>query len=220
MWRERATDNGFARARSGKGDCSSSGYGGRLPPADHRLVPGVVRLSLGGDPVAGVVLPAVSPRFEHARRSPARDAERLRVLAGVVDQERRPAALRIEAEQYGWRVENGGKYYMMLCPWTPSNPRYELDNEKRFATLADALYDLDGSDPEISDTALGAALTEGRAAATMMVEAADPVAVAAQSLVHGTSRHPHGRRFHPGWKETRVLASDRQRPPQTVAHRV
>lgn len=49
-------------------------------------------------------------------------------------------------------------------------------SEKRFTMLADALYDLDSSDAEISDTDLGAALTEGRATATMMVEAADPAA--------------------------------------------
>lgn len=56
------------------------------------------------------------------------------------DQEQRLAALRTEAEQYGWRVERGSKYYMMLCPCpgkhmktmhlTPSNPRYELNLRK------------------------------------------------------------------------------------------
>ena len=78
-------------------------------------------------------------------------------------------------------------------------------DEKRFSMLADALYDLDDSDPEISDTDLGASLTEGRATATMTVEAADPAAAATKALCTVRAAiHAIGD-FTPGWEETRSV---------------
>jgi hypothetical protein len=78
-------------------------------------------------------------------------------------------------------------------------------SEKRFTMLADALYDLDGSDPGISDADLGAALTEGRVTATMTVDAADPVAAATKALCAVRSAiHAIGG-FTPGWEEARSV---------------
>jgi hypothetical protein len=78
-------------------------------------------------------------------------------------------------------------------------------SEKRFTMLADALYDLDGSDPDISDTDLGAALTESRATATMTVEAADPAAAGTKALCTVRAAvHAIGD-FTPGWEETRTV---------------
>jgi hypothetical protein len=54
--------------------------------------------------------------------------------------------------------------------------------EDRFDALADALYDLDSSDPELSDVDLGASLTDGRATVSISVEAADPAAAGTKAL--------------------------------------
>lgn len=78
-------------------------------------------------------------------------------------------------------------------------------SEERFDLLADALYDLDDTDPEISDVDLGAALTEGRATVTMTVEAADPAAAAVKALsTVRTAVHAIGD-FTPGWEEARSV---------------
>jgi hypothetical protein len=78
-------------------------------------------------------------------------------------------------------------------------------SDARFTMLADALYDLDGSDPEVLDVDLGASLAEGRATATMTVEAADPAAAATKALCTVRSAiHAIGD-CTPGWEESRSV---------------
>jgi hypothetical protein len=62
--------------------------------------------------------------------------------------------------------------------------------EARFDALADALYDLDDTDPDITDTDLGASLAEGNATVSMTVAAdnlpaaATKVLCAARAAIH------------------------------------
>jgi len=78
-------------------------------------------------------------------------------------------------------------------------------SEARFTMLADALYDLDDSDPEVFDADLGASLAEGRATATMTVEAADLAAAATKALCTVRSAiHAIGD-FTPRWEESRSV---------------
>jgi hypothetical protein len=77
--------------------------------------------------------------------------------------------------------------------------------EKRFVALADALYDLDASDPEISDTDVGASLTDGRATVSMTVEAADPADAGTKALCTVRSATHTIRDATPGWETARSV---------------
>jgi hypothetical protein len=78
-------------------------------------------------------------------------------------------------------------------------------SDHRFDALADALYDIDASDPEITDTDLGAALTEGRATVSMAVEADDPADAATKALCTvRAALHAIGDST-PGWEATRSV---------------
>jgi hypothetical protein len=77
--------------------------------------------------------------------------------------------------------------------------------EKRFEALADALYDLDASDPAVEDTDLGAAVTEGRATVSMTVEAEDPAAAGTKALCTVRAAiHAIGDAT-PGWETSRSV---------------
>jgi hypothetical protein len=78
-------------------------------------------------------------------------------------------------------------------------------SESRFDALADALYSLDATDPEITDTDLGAALMEGRATVTMAVEADDPAAAGTKALCAvRAALHAIGDAT-PGWEAARSV---------------
>ena len=78
-------------------------------------------------------------------------------------------------------------------------------SEKRFVAMADALYDLDASDPEISDTDVGASLTDGRVTVNMTVEAADPADAGTKALCTVRSAiHTIGDAT-PGWETARSV---------------
>jgi hypothetical protein len=78
-------------------------------------------------------------------------------------------------------------------------------SENRFDALAEALYDLDASDPEISDTDLSASLAEGRATVSSAVEAEDPAAAATKALCTvRTALHAVGDAT-PGWEAARSV---------------
>jgi hypothetical protein len=75
--------------------------------------------------------------------------------------------------------------------------------EDRFDALADALYDLDASDPELFDTDLSASLADGRATVTVTVEATDPADAGTKALCAArTAIHSIGDAT-PGWETTR-----------------
>lgn len=78
-------------------------------------------------------------------------------------------------------------------------------SENRFDALADALYDLDANDPEIMDTDLGAALTEGRVTVSMAIEADDPAVAATKALCAvRAALHAIGDAT-PGWEAARSV---------------
>lgn len=55
-------------------------------------------------------------------------------------------------------------------------------DEARFDALADAVYELDVSDPDLSDTDLGASLDERWATVSMTVDAADQAEAGTKAL--------------------------------------
>jgi len=55
-------------------------------------------------------------------------------------------------------------------------------DEARFDALADALYDLDASDPEIEDMDVTASLAERRVTVSMTADTADPAAAGTKIL--------------------------------------
>ncbi|MFZ0186294.1 MAG: hypothetical protein WAL72_05025 [Streptosporangiaceae bacterium] len=78
-------------------------------------------------------------------------------------------------------------------------------SENRFDALANALYDLDASDPEITDTDLGAALTEGRVTVSMAIDADDPAVAATKALCAvRAALHAIGNAT-PGWEAARSV---------------
>lgn len=78
-------------------------------------------------------------------------------------------------------------------------------SEKKFDALADALYDLDTGDPEITDVDLGAALAEGRATVSMAIDANDPAAAATKALCTvRAALHAIGDPT-PGWEAARSI---------------
>jgi hypothetical protein len=78
-------------------------------------------------------------------------------------------------------------------------------DEARFDALADALYDLDASDPAISDTDLGTSLADGHATVSMTVEAEDQGAAAAM-VVCATRAAIHAiGDATPGWETHRGI---------------
>jgi hypothetical protein len=54
--------------------------------------------------------------------------------------------------------------------------------DTRFDALADALYELDAADPDVTDTDLTASLAERRVTVSMVVNAADPAQAATKAL--------------------------------------
>jgi hypothetical protein len=73
-------------------------------------------------------------------------------------------------------------------------------DDARFDALADALYELDGSDPAVSDADLTAQLEDGRVTASLVVEADDPAAAATKALCAvRTAIHAIGDAT-PGWE--------------------
>lgn len=74
-------------------------------------------------------------------------------------------------------------------------------SEARFAALADALYDLEDSDPAVEDADLGASITSGHATVNMTVDAADAGAKAlcvVRAAIHATADAT------PGWETART----------------
>lgn len=93
-------------------------------------------------------------------------------------------------------------------------------DEDRFDALADALHDLDASDPAIEEARLGASLAGGRATVSMTVDASDPadagtrVLCAVRAAIHAIGDAT------PGWETARGVmriapadASDRLYAP-------
>lgn len=73
-------------------------------------------------------------------------------------------------------------------------------DDARFDALADALYELDESDSNVTDADLTARLADGRVTASMVVEADDPAAAATKALcVVRTAIHTIGDAT-PGWE--------------------
>jgi hypothetical protein len=76
--------------------------------------------------------------------------------------------------------------------------------ETRFAALADALCDLEDSDPGVEDADLGASLTSGHATVSLTVDAADAAEAGAKALcVVRTAIHAAGDTT-PGWETVRT----------------
>jgi hypothetical protein len=76
-------------------------------------------------------------------------------------------------------------------------------DESRFDALADALYELDASDPDLSDTDLGASLDEGWATVSMTVSAADQAEAGTKALCAARAAiHAIGDGT-PGWETAR-----------------
>ncbi len=76
-------------------------------------------------------------------------------------------------------------------------------DDSRFDALADALYELDATDPDLSDTDLGASLEEGWATVSVTVEAADQAEAATKALCAArAAMHAIGDGT-PGWETAR-----------------
>jgi hypothetical protein len=73
-------------------------------------------------------------------------------------------------------------------------------DDARFDALADALYELDDSDPDVTDADLTARLADGRVTASMVAEAVDQAAAATKAMcVVRTAIHTIGDGT-PGWE--------------------
>jgi hypothetical protein len=76
-------------------------------------------------------------------------------------------------------------------------------DDSRFDALADALYELDAADPDLSDTDLGASLAKGWATVSMTVDAADQAEAGTKALCAARAAiHAMGDGT-PGWETSR-----------------
>jgi hypothetical protein len=96
-------------------------------------------------------------------------------------------------------LERGGGPVKFYTEMELRAPNGAID-DARFDALADALYELDDSDPDVTDADLTARLTEGRVTASMVIEAGDPAAAATKALCAvRTAIHTIGDAT-PGWE--------------------